>query len=122
MLASSRRRLRVRGGLPLAARRVVSCCRLSPGGEDALVADCCQAGEPERARSDHRFPDLGQQLGWSLSWEHTTVLAEDARGELGTDIVAISRDDAGQLAARLAIRYWTPEAAHLPWIQHAYPQ
>jgi len=30
----------------------------------------------ERTRSDHRFPDLGEQLAWRLSWEHTTVLAE----------------------------------------------
>jgi hypothetical protein len=74
-----------------------------------------------RTRSDHRFPDLGQQLGWSLSWEHTTVLAEEARGECGYDVVPVSRDDAGQLAASLALRYWPPEAAQLPWVTHAYP-
>jgi hypothetical protein len=33
----------------------------------------------ERTRSDYRFPDLGQQLTWQLSWEHTTLLVEDAR-------------------------------------------
>jgi hypothetical protein len=76
----------------------------------------------ERTRSDHRFPDLGQQLGWSLSWEHTTVLAEERRDGSSYHVVAITRDDAKQLAASLAMRYWTPEAAQLPWIQHAYPQ
>jgi hypothetical protein len=76
----------------------------------------------ERTRSDYRFPDLGQQLGWSLCWEHTTALAEQARGECGYDIVPVSREDAEQLAASLALRYWTPEAAQLPWVAHTYPR
>jgi hypothetical protein len=44
----------------------------------------------ERTCSDHPFPDIGRQLAWPLDWEHTTLLAEDARGELGTDIVPVS--------------------------------
>jgi hypothetical protein len=44
------------------------------------------------------------------------VLAEQARGECGYEVVAVSRDDAEQFAARLAIRYWTPDAAQLPWV------
>lgn len=48
----------------------------------------------ERTRSGYRFPDLGQQLTWQLSWEHTTLLAEDARGEATADIVPVSRDHA----------------------------
>lgn len=76
----------------------------------------------ERARSDYQFPDLGQQLSWQLSWEHTTLLAEDARSEGTSDVVPVSRDDAERIAAGLAVRYWPPDAAHLPWITHAYPQ
>jgi len=75
----------------------------------------------ERSRSDYRYPDLGEQLGWRLSWEHTTVLAEEARGECGNDVTPISRDEAERLAASLARRYWPPDAARLPWVQHAYP-
>ena len=76
----------------------------------------------ERTRSDYRFPDLGQQLTWQLSWEHTTLLAEDARGEAIADLVPVSRDRAEQIAADLALRYWTPDAAELPWVKRAYPQ
>ena len=75
----------------------------------------------ERARSDHRYPDLGEQLAWRLSWEHTTVLAEEARGECGHDVTPIGRDEAERIAASLAGRYWPPDAARLPWVQHAYP-
>ena len=82
-------------------------------------------GEPfavirERTRSDHPFPDLGQQRAWRLSWEHTTLLAEDARGELGTHIAAISQQEAERIAASLATRYWPPDAAQLPWVTSAY--
>jgi hypothetical protein len=75
----------------------------------------------ERTRSDHRFPDLGQQLTWQLSWEHTTLLAEDTRGEAIADIIPVSRDHAEQISADLALHYWTPDAAQLPWVKHAYP-
>lgn len=34
----------------------------------------------------------------------------------------ISRHDAEHHATDLAIRYWTPETAQLPWVKHAYPQ
>ena len=49
------------------------------------------------------------------------MLAEEQRDGSTHDVVAINRDDAEQLAAHLAIRYWTPEAAQLPWIKHTYP-
>jgi hypothetical protein len=39
--------------------------------------------------------------------------------------VTTSRDTDGivseQIAAGLALRCWTPDAAQLPWVQHAYP-
>ena len=75
----------------------------------------------ERARSDYRYPDLGEQLAWRLSWEHTTVLAEEARGECGHDVTPIGRDEAERIAAGLAGRYWPPDATRLPWVQHASP-
>jgi hypothetical protein len=37
------------------------------------------------------------------------------------DVVLVSRDHAEQIAADLALRYWTPGAAQLPWVKHAYP-
>jgi hypothetical protein len=37
------------------------------------------------------------------------------------DVVPVSRDHAEQIAADLALRYWTPGAAQLPWVKHAYP-
>jgi hypothetical protein len=74
----------------------------------------------QRTRSDHRFPDIGQQLAWPLNWEHTTLLAEDARGELGADIVPVSQQKAERIAARLAHKYWPPDAAGLPWVTAAY--
>ena len=76
----------------------------------------------ERARSDHRYPDLGQQLTWQLSCEHTTVLAEEARGECGQDVTRISRGDAERITSSLAGRYWPPDAVQLPWVHNAYPQ
>jgi len=47
--------------------------------------------------------------GWraQLSWEHTTLLAEDAHGEATCDNVSVSRDHAEQIAADLALRYCT---------------
>lgn len=75
----------------------------------------------QRARSDYLFPDLGQQLTWQLSWEHTTLLAEDAHGEATSDTTPVSRDHAEQIAAGLALRCWPPEAAQLPWVKTAYP-
>jgi hypothetical protein len=76
----------------------------------------------ERTRSDHPLPDLGEQLAWRLAWEHTTLLAEDARGEVGTDIVLVSQEDAERIAAGLAHRYWPPDAAQLPWVTASYPR
>jgi hypothetical protein len=49
----------------------------------------------EGAHSDHRYPDLGQQL----TWQHTTALAEEACGECGQDITQI-----GQGECELVIR------------------
>jgi RNase P subunit RPR2 len=75
----------------------------------------------QRTRSDRQFPDLGQQLAWQLSWEHTTLLAEDARGEATAHIVQISRSEAEHIAVSLAHRCWPPDAAQLRWIKTAYP-
>ena len=75
----------------------------------------------ERTRSDYQFPDIGQQMVWQLNWEHTTLLVEDARGNCGDEIVQVSRGDAEQIMARLAHRYWPPDAALLPWVTSAYP-
>ncbi len=75
----------------------------------------------QRARSDHRYPDIGEELGWRLSWEHTTLLTEDARGECTYDIGEINRDRAEQIMASLTHRYWPPDAAQLPWVANAYP-
>jgi hypothetical protein len=76
----------------------------------------------ERTRSDHPFADIGQQLSWRLSWEHTTLLAEDARGDATADIVPVTREEAERIAASLAHRYWPPDAAQLPWVTSAYPR
>jgi hypothetical protein len=75
----------------------------------------------ERTRSDYEFPDIGQQLGWQLYWEHTTLLSEDARGGGTADIVQIGRDEAERIAASLAAEYWPSDAAQLPWVKNAYP-
>jgi hypothetical protein len=75
----------------------------------------------QRTRSDHRYPDAGEEMTWRLNWEHTTLLIEDARGECIYDIVEISRDRAEQIMADLAHRYWPPAAAELPWVASAYP-
>ena len=91
-----------------------------------------RGGEPfmvirQRNRSDQTYhdgkqiPDLGQQMTWQLCWEHTTKLAEEAHGGADQDITEISRDQAEQIMARLAARYWPPEAARLPWVASAYP-
>jgi len=68
----------------------------------------------ERTRSDHRFAGIGQQLVWRMSWEHTTLLAEDAHGQATADIVAVSQQEAERIAASLATQYWPPDAAQLP--------
>ena len=75
----------------------------------------------QRTRSDHRYPDTGEAMAWGLSWEHTTLLTEDARGESTYDITEISRERAEQIMAGLANRYWPPDAAELPWAANAYP-
>jgi hypothetical protein len=75
----------------------------------------------ERTRSDRQFPDIGQQLGWQLYWEHTTLLTEDARGGGTAHIVQIDRSDAERIAAGLAAHYWLPDAAQLPWVKNTYP-
>lgn len=76
----------------------------------------------QRTRSDHRYPDIGQMMIWQLYWEHTPMLVDDARGNCSDDIRTISRDDAAQLTARLAHRYWPPSAAQLPWVTSPYPR
>ena len=51
-------------------------------------------GEPvavirQRTRSDYEFPDLGQMLTWRLSWQHTTMLIDDRRGNWEWDLTGI---------------------------------
>ena len=75
----------------------------------------------QRTRSDHDYPDLGQQMTWYLCWEHTTKLAEEAHGGADEDIAEITRAQAEQIMARLAAEHWPPEAARLPWVAAAYP-
>jgi hypothetical protein len=90
-------------------------------------------GEPvavirQRDRSDHdypdigHFPDIGQQMTWRLWWEHTTMLIDDRRGNCVWDITEISRDEAEQMGAELAARYWPPDATRLPWVASVYPR
>jgi RNase P subunit RPR2 len=76
----------------------------------------------QRTRSDHKFPDTGQMMTWQLSWEHTTVLIDNVRGNCEHDIRSVGRYEAEQIAARLAARYWPPQAGRLPWVVSAYPQ
>jgi hypothetical protein len=76
----------------------------------------------ERTRSDHAFADIGQQLAWRLSWEHTTLLAEDARGDATAHIVPVTQQEAERIAASLATRHWPPDADQLPWVTSAYPR
>jgi hypothetical protein len=81
----------------------------------------------QRDRSDHDYPDvghlpdLGQQMTWRLWWEHTTMLVEEAHGGCDHDLAQISRDEAGQIAAERAARYWPPGAVRLPWVASVYP-
>jgi hypothetical protein len=84
-------------------------------------------GEPvavirQRTRSDYPFPDLGQMLTWQLSWQHTAMLIDDQRGNCDFDITPVTRQEAGQIAAGLAARYWPPDAAALPWVASPYPE
>ena len=51
-----RRRRRVFGGRPAAARRALPCLAGVPGGQDALVADGEQAGQPEHERCQAHEP------------------------------------------------------------------
>ena len=82
----------------------------------------------QRDRSDHdypdigHFPDTGQQMTWRLWWEHTTLLIEEAHGGADADLAEIGRDEAEQITAELAGRYWPPDAARLPWVTCAYPR
>ena len=81
----------------------------------------------QRDRSDHdypdigHFPDIGQQMTWRLWWEHTAMLVEEAHGGCDYDLAEISRDEAEQIAAERAARYWPPDAARLPWVASVYP-
>jgi hypothetical protein len=82
----------------------------------------------QRDRSDHdypdvgHFPDIGQQMTWRLWWEHTALLVEEAHGGADADLAEIGRDEAEQIAAELAGRWWPPDAARLPWVTCAYPR
>jgi hypothetical protein len=75
----------------------------------------------ERARSDRRYPDIGEEMNWRLQWQHTTLLVDDARADCSYHIAVISRDEAEEIAAGLAARYWPSDAAQLPWVRYVYP-
>jgi hypothetical protein len=98
--------------------RLYAACapRFLPGGTEAVAVI------RQRTRSDHDYPDIGQQMTWRLWWEHTAMLVDDARGNCDYDLDEISRDEAGQIAAGLAARHWPPGAARLPWVTSAYPR
>jgi hypothetical protein len=77
----------------------------------------------QRQRSDDGYyPDNGQQLDWRLWWQFTAMIAEDEHGSCLYDLPQISRDEAEQIAAGLAVDHWPPDAARLPWIASPYPQ
>ncbi len=48
------------------------------------------------------------------------MLIDDVRGNYVEEITEISRHDTEQIAAELAGRHWSPEAARLPWVVSAY--
>jgi hypothetical protein len=75
----------------------------------------------QRTRSDNPYPDLGQIMTWQLRWEHTPLLADDARGNAIEDITPITLHRAEQITSRIARQYWPPDAAQLPWVTSAYP-
>jgi hypothetical protein len=68
----------------------------------------------QRTRSDHRYPDMGQEMSWRLNWEHTNLLTEGARSERTYDIAEISRDRAESIMAGLAHRYSPPMPPNSP--------
>src|SRR5207247_10091706 len=81
------------------------------------------AGAVQRHRLTERIEaDLGQMLTWRLSWQHDARLTDDQRGNCQFDITPVTRQEAGQIAARLAARDWPPDAAKLPWVVSPYPE
>jgi hypothetical protein len=60
-------------------------------------------------------------MTWHLYWEHTSLLAEDARGSCIQHIVPVARADAEQIMATLASHYWPLSAAELPWVANGCP-
>jgi hypothetical protein len=82
------------------------------GGSDAEIRD----------RSDHDYPDIGQQMAWRLWWEHTTMLVGEVHGGCDYDLAEISREEAGQIAAERAARFWPAGAAQLPWVASVCPR
>jgi hypothetical protein len=94
--------------------RYFSACSPADGDPVAVIR--------QRTRSDYEFPDLGQMLTWRLSWQHTTMLIDDRRGNCEWDLTGISRQQAEQIAAGLAARHWPPDAVRLPWVASAYPE
>lgn len=49
------------------------------------------------------------------------VLAGEAYGGCAHDLAEMSREQAGQIGAERAARFWPPEAVRLPWVAPAYP-
>jgi hypothetical protein len=76
----------------------------------------------QRARSDEKYPDLGQIITWDLRWQWTSILVEEARDGADCNVTRISQDAAEAVIESLARRYWPAEALHLPWVETAYPK
>ena len=49
------------------------------------------------------------------------MLIEEAPDGCDHDLAEISRDEAEQIAAERASRYWPLDAARLPWVASVYP-
>ena len=43
----------------------------------------------QRARSDEKYPDLGQMLTWQLLWQWTPILVEEANGGADCNVTCI---------------------------------
>jgi hypothetical protein len=58
---------------------------------------------------------------WRQRHRPRTSRVEEAHGGCDYDLAKISRDEAEEIAAERAARYWPPDAARLPWVASVYP-
>lgn len=73
-------------------------------------------GDPAGLRMFRPYP-----AGRVQELDHDPVLAGEAYGGCAHDLAEISREQAGQIGAERAARFWPPEAVRLPWVAPAYP-